>query len=152
MEWKNSGSLVGVFSGNDSPSLIEDAINGYLGKEFTATQFTKIDAPATAGNGFSLTYSTSRLSGTWSSSLPIAFYSVKAATQWALYHVDPSATDGTWSTEDLRTPNGKNIPAISHITGIQVPGGPAPVPEPGTMALLGLGLAGMAGYRRIRKR
>jgi len=31
------------------------------------------------------------------------------------------------------------------------PGGPAPVPEPGTFALLGLGAAGFALYKKFKK-
>jgi hypothetical protein len=51
IEYGNSGSLVGVFSGNDSPAGIEQAIETYLGTDFPVTAFAKIDEPANGASG-----------------------------------------------------------------------------------------------------
>ncbi len=94
------------------------------------------------------------ISGTWSAptgwlaSDPI-YYSLKAGTHFALYYANGD-TSGNWEIDWTKGRNG-SIPELSHISFWTVKSTPTdPVPEPGTLALVGLGLATIAGYRRKR--
>jgi hypothetical protein len=92
-------------------------------------------------------------SGTWSAPVgwlatdPI-YYSLKAATQFALYYAN-GATSGDWEIDWTTPGQGNATPGLSHIS-FWTADPPNPVPEPGTLALVGLGLATLAGYRRKR--
>lgn len=132
-------------SGNDNPiqdlSTIETAINEspfYSGQDVDLTIYDKIDAPATSSVYMDLTYASNNLSGTWSTDSPIEFYTVKGANETAIWWVQGLASSGTWTTEHLLTPNGKNQPAISHLSAWQNTS--TSVPEPATLSLLGLSL------------
>ena len=67
---------------------------------------------------------------------------LKAATYYTAFLLDPTTqpTSGTW-TSVVDPAN-----ALSHLTVYA--SGPAPVPEPSTLLLLGAGIAGLAVYRR----
>ncbi len=83
----------------------------------------------------------------WSASDPI-YYSFKASNDFALYYAN-GETSGNW-TIDWTAGNSGKSPDLSHISFWTAEGNTNPVPEPGTLALVGLGLAGIAGYRRKR--
>lgn len=90
------------------------------------------------------------LSGTWSvTGYLIDFLAVKAGTQFVLYKLDTPAWGGTWSTAGLVNDKGKQK-GLSHLTFMGREGGPPPIPEPGTWALMigGFGLVGGALRRR----
>jgi hypothetical protein len=86
----------------------------------------------------------------WDSTYPL-YYSLKAgSTQsgggFELWYTN-GLLEGIWNTSGL------NNKGLSHITFWTADGTidpPNPVPEPGTLALVGLGLATLAGYRRKR--
>ena len=85
-------------------------------------------------------------SGTWNAPSgwgggPI-YYSIKYGPKFDLWYAG-SLTSGTWLTD-----NGKNL---SHISFWSVESsGPAPVPEPSTMVLLGVGLVAIIGVGKRR--
>ncbi|PKN70186.1 MAG: hypothetical protein CVU54_07260 [Deltaproteobacteria bacterium HGW-Deltaproteobacteria-12] len=153
------GTVIGV---NDSIAVLEEVL-AQLGYNVDVVTSSKVDAPSTsspAGSDFPLymTYTDENKSGTWatfqspetsSGAALVDYYVVKGANEFALYRVNIPAAFGTWNVENLRTPNGKNNPEISHFSGYDPP---QPVPEPATMLLFGLGLVGLAGIRRKFKK
>jgi hypothetical protein len=69
---------------------------------------------------------------------------VKAGNYASFFSSDFASTYGTWNTAFLPT-NGNNPIEMSHVRGSV---GTAPVPEPSTIVLMGLGLVGLAGIGR----
>jgi len=148
-----SGYYLGTFD-KDSPvvghnpgqSELEYLARIYLSDDtFTADWYAKIDAPDATSEFLTVDY----LSGNWILDNPyeIGFYAVKGGPEFAFYFVFPYTESGMWSTTHLENPGGQ-IPALSHLSVLaeQV----TPVPEPGMVILLGIGLIGLAFYSRRR--
>ena len=163
-DYKFSGRYLGTVTGlsNDSnnPEVIDYLIGTYLDDpSYTVDYEVKADigsSTSTSSDGnltVTTTQGTEGHAGEWSLSYdpPLAaeFYIVKGAKEFALYYLKPAQTEGYWTTNHLLTPNDSDqTPKISHLSAITTA---APVPEPTTMLLSGLGLLFMGGYLRKRK-
>lgn len=164
-----STDCFGALDGNDSAATL-NAIPAFGADDWALFQkFDVDDDENEVGEHPDLVLGFTTLkSGTWEIDLSgflegnIFAIVVKGADDFAGYLLDlGSACDGlglcagTWSTAALLTPNDDNAnqPDLSHLSLYEASGGgDLEVPEPGTMALFGLGVAGLAFVRRRRRK
>jgi hypothetical protein len=147
----NNGCYV---PGNDNQTAVYNAILQATGTApVNLALYGKSDANPSL---FSFTPSnpSGALSGTWNivDGTLIAYLTVKAGPQFALYQLSSPASSGTWTTAGLLVGKG-NQPGLSHLsfwTAELTPMAVAPIPEPATYALVGSGLLVLAW--RLRRR
>ncbi|MFA5984463.1 MAG: PEP-CTERM sorting domain-containing protein [Methylococcaceae bacterium] len=168
----------GVFSGNDSLAAVNTEANNlkFGGTDWLFS--LRDDSPGNPGSGsnsfFGLNWTLSVDSGKTGNwilsiadplpvSLPISidFLAVlKGGTSWSAYFFDNEvfttvgSSSGTFNIVFIN--NGGQIPDISHLT-LYARSGDLPltasgdsVPEPTTVLMLGLGMLGLVGIRRLR--
>jgi hypothetical protein len=143
----------GVYSnsgGGDPELKVEEAIFGATGMLVDLTLYGKSDSDP-ALFSFTPTDPSTAQSGTWQvlDGTQIAYITIKAANSFALYQVN--ASSGTFTTAGILN-NGGQQPNVSHISFWIPDVTPSPVPEPATMALMGVGLMAAALYGKTRKR
>jgi hypothetical protein len=134
------GNLLGVYAGNDSATSIERDLG------FAVLMLDRVDLPRAASDALSITVSSTKggepIAGGWSypGTGPVDLIVVKAGNRHAIYRygaVTGAAASGLWDTAPL------GAKELSHLSAYRI------VPEPGTAALLGVGLLSL-GWSRSR--
>ncbi len=132
-------------NGNDNETNVEAAILTATGSFVDLTLLGKSDG----GYGDS----ESGLSGDWSIPGFASFITVKSANSFNVFAVSPASQTGSWNTNDILNspnPNSGRRPsqqALSHISYWSASQQPVSTPEPGTLFLMGSGLAGLGLWR-----
>jgi len=153
-EW--SGFYLGNFAGPANRDIMVALAEEYLEStdhEFSwaKTGYNKRTGEFVYEGDFTITveFTEGTMSGTWELESPyeLGFYAVKGGQEFALYFVYPYTNEGIWTTKHL-TVGQNETPGLSHLSALAKEG--TPVPEPGMVILLGIGLIGLAFYSRRR--
>ena len=116
--------------------------------DITSQQINTALFPSVDGSEFAVTFTMGTWMGTWTytpgpGDPAVSFVVAKGGPSFNLF----DALDDEWYTPENP---GANRPGLSHITFYDTDGGGGDVPEPMSIALLGLGLLGIGFARRRR--
>jgi len=164
VEGVNALDCVGAYKGNDSNSTL-GGLFGITGW----TELVKVDRSAGQGTANDVILSVSLgdgdddKSGSWSvngwGGYTTVMAVLKGGPTFSAYKLDTNTgTQGTWTTDGIRTGNGKSFPGLSHMTFYSAGSatethvsedvtGPSPVPLPAAGWLLLAGIGGLAALR-----
>jgi hypothetical protein len=160
----NAGTYLGtVYDANDNTAILIDFLNNFAGLGVTSVSIYGKSDEGTLFIPDSETNSDGQLiSGTWQTSAPptpptdtIDILVVKGGTSFSVHQYIPAAPSGEWNIGRLADAGGSGGPAaLSHLSAYLGPDTSAPVPEPTTILLIGMGLFGIvaAGKKRVFKK
>lgn len=133
----NATLLANLEANMESWFLTEKGITRDFGLEWYAKVEAANSGSVTTGN-LTVNFDGARYYGTWSTSDPVEFYTVKGGQEFAMYWLGSAGMNsGSWTTEHLTPNNQIEYPEISHLSAynpVQA------VPEPATMLLFGTGV------------
>ena len=138
---------LGNGSGNDDINAVKAIILSATAVDANISLYDKTD------DGTLLTTLTGgTTSGGWdvlNDSILIAYITVKAGPNFAVYQIDPAANSGTWTTATLM--NAKGVAHdLSHMSLWTVPTTREEVPEPSTMITMAAAGIGLLAFRKFR--
>jgi len=146
-----SGAYIGTFAqftGAEEIDGLKALANDYL-IEIGVQQpddykWAKDDDPGKSDFAISFTTNDELTGDWWTDGTLVQFYKVKGSTVFSLFYIHEPVASGTFSTVHIK----EGVTAISHLSALGQES--TPVPEPGMVILLGIGLIGLAFYSRRR--
>lgn len=145
-----SGPVTVPNSGNDKEDIIEAALFDVFGIFVDVMEVAKSDD--SVSRGLTITGAGSSAgSWTYTGTEELYLLTVKAANDFSIFSI-AGLTTGPWSTVGLVN-GGGNTPNISHVTVWKLVGGTTTrIPEPGSLALMLIGLGGLLLVGRRQQR